>query len=266
MVNKGDTAESLGKRYGVDPKLISDATTRLRPGQVIDITGRGVETYERMEKYRAELKLGEYVDPGYKHPTGERMFTGDQPLSRWVEAHISKPLGEFFGETGEFLEGKTVGESLFGPAIGQEERERREFLESELAGYDQAPSGDAYRDPSYDENYQAVDYHDPKEAFIQKYIQDNNMTRAEYEEYRQEKGNFGIAMRYTGQAFAEAFRLQEAGLDYSHVLRGGTVPGYEGAELWITSAEWNGGTGDPMWEQFTPQMQEKIIGQARRWG
>ena len=253
-VKVGDTAETIAKQYGVSPKSIADQVQHLRPGQRVPI-GTRTAIRSRIEQ-QARIAQGRLDAAGGPGGVRGRQFSGHDvaelqgqlrgPMDAWVYNNITKPLGKFGEPVGDFLQ-QTPFET-FGLTEGAM----------------QPP------DQSYAQATEALDErrfrargggHDPdaKEAFIQKFMAEEGMTRTEYQQYAQERGDFGVSMRYTGTALAEAFRLQSNDESYDHIVQGGTGQ-FEGNVLYLTSRAWNNGEGDPMWEQFSPQMQEQIIG------
>ena len=235
-VKRGDTAESLAKQYDVDPRLIAGAVTNLRPGQTISITDRtairgAIEDQSRIEQQLADIRApretAEIADPAM----------GATPFSNWIKEHILTPLNEKRID----IEEATIFK-------GREEERAREEEYLRSIYY---PLG--YRGDPIEDTPEMVEARRMRDTLPE------GMTVPEYTQAIRERSNFGLTMRYTGNAFTEALRLQNAGEDYGHIVAGGTGQ-FEGNVLWVTSAAWNNGEGDPMMEQFTPEMWEKIIG------
>ena len=236
QVKRGDTAESIAKEYNLDPRLVAGAVTNLRPGQTISITDRtavrgAIEDQAKMEQRLGELRapreIAKIPDPAL----------GATPFSNWIKEHILVPLNEkrIDVEEATIFKGR------------EEERAREE---------------ESLRSMFYPLGFRGDPIEDPPEMVEARRIRDTlpeGMTIPEYTQALQERQEFSSTMRYTGNAFMEALLLQEAGEDYGHIVAGGTGQ-FEGNMLWITSAAWNNGEGDPMMEQFSPQMWDKIIG------
>ena len=252
-VRRGDTAETIANQYGVSAKSIADQVKTLRPGQRISVSQRtairgGIETQARLKQELDDLRkpqAGSTIpDPAL----------GATPFSNWIKEHILTPLNE----TRMGIENRTIFR-----ADGELRDDRQAWLESQLfpSGVEEGPIGAGYDDPSVEPGsaQRYPDYSDAKEQFVRAFMAEEGMTRDEYEQYAQERGDFGVTMRYTGSALGEALRLQTEGESYDHIVAGGTGI-FEGNVLYITSRAWNNGQGDPMWEQFSPAMQEKIIG------
>jgi hypothetical protein len=237
VVQRNDTAETIAKQYGLDPRAIADQVPRLRPGQRIPINVR-TEVRRRIEdaaRLQAEQQAPREFT-GHREAIGQRFFSSE--IDKWAYENITKRLDGLVGPISGLARGVTglavagVDAALGGGPGGQQAQ-----VTSPFAPYTGEFTGHREAQGQFDGEMFPPD---------------------PFEQEKVDKGNFIAGMRYAGQSLAIAYDLMLNGEDYSHIVMGGTGM-FEGAGLYLTSAEFNGGTGAPMWEQFSPEFQEKIL-------
>ena len=261
-VTRTDTPESIAKQYGIEPAAVGSMVPSLRPGQRLTFDAlapqaagadplQGAYDAKTAADVAAAPQAGRYTGDvagawrgvlsaseqfaQYGGLQGRAAKWGVQLMPTLMNAlgrigiTLGEGGGEFFGADTEAMGEWGERMTQLGGEMGEQEEYKR-FLGLETAPADLSQYNQQRRPPG--------GIHDQMEEEI---------TQAQ-----QAKGNFGGMMRYTGQALSTAYDAMVSGdEDYERFITNSDGE----VVMFLTDGRWDTG---PMWEQFTPEMREKI--------
>jgi hypothetical protein len=283
-VKKMDTAASIGKQYGLSAQEVARLVPTLRPGQVLSVQQRTAlrnqtEQQARMQDdFQVEqADLSQYNEQRRLQALGQGYQGPDTGGGGLVQPGIALPTSPFLGQFAQYATGAMPMVMRVLSRFGQLSQQPTAFDEA-IGGLPdwqvQAAQELEELGPKASELEESIQFklatgQEIPVADLAKYNQMRTENEPIFEQMAKEQeqaqldwGNFASGMRYTGQALSLAYDAMESGdPDWKRFISAQNITDEFGNDLTgqvvmaITDGRWDYG---PMWENFSPEMREKI--------